>query len=167
MSVFGRGLEDWVMSDDDEDFDEAMIETKTHRNENILDELSPAPPELPTWDSVPFSNLPEVLGASFASGYELRPGPRIEGKAVLSTWLDQDGTATYHPDCEQDPYLHPPAEIFEGIRRRRPIRPDYGLTRSRLPKTVTWQQGRLEGKRLPVTLSFKSEKGKAALASFG
>ena len=171
----------WDVDDDDEVLDEAII-TRQHghvlseqedddiappAHEVAEDDFSPPPPDLPTWDTVPFSNLPDVLGPSFASGYELRPGPRIEAKHVLSTWLDQDATATYQPDCERDPYLHPPAEIIEVIKRRRPIRPYNDQTRPMVPRTANWQQGRLEGKRLPVTISFKSLEGRAALAAFG
>ena len=181
VSIFGTECPKLVIDDDDEALDEIFDSDKHHLDVSELHNLSaiyhcseegtndssPPPPEFPTWDTIPFSNLPDVVGSSFASGYDFRPGPRIGAKTPLSTWLDQDGTATYHPDCKQDPYLYPPIEISEGIKRVRPIHPYEGLTRAQAPRTITWQHGRFEGKRLPVTISFTSQKGKATLASFG
>ena len=138
-----------------------------HSIPESTDESSPPRPEFPTWDTVPIGNFPDVLGSSFSSGYELRPGPRIGGKEAFSTWLDQDGTANYHPDCKRDPYLRPPVEIFEGKKRRRPIHPDSDINKRKLRRKITWQRGRFEGKQLPVTLSFTTERGKSALISFG
>ncbi len=131
------------------------------------DDFSPPPETLPTWDDIPVSNLPPVVKPYSTSGYQLRPCPRVDGKEIFSTWLDQDATATYHPDCQHDPYLRLPLEKVEGAKRKRLNRPDGDLDRSKVPKTITWQQGRFEGKRLPVTIAFTNEKGKAALAAFG
>lgn len=129
------------------------------------DDSSPPPPDLPTWDNIPVNNKLEGLGRSF--DYELRPAPRIQGKPLFATWLDQDGTATYDPDSRLDPYIRPPAEIVERRKRRRRDRSEDDPDNAKRQKTYTWQRGRIEGKRLPVTLVFHTKQGKNALAAYG
>lgn len=132
---------------------------------NDTDDSSPPPPDLPTWDKIPINNLPDGTVPSF--DYDLRPGPRVEGRNFFSTWLDQDETASYDPNNELDPYIRPPIDILERRRRRRRDRSDTDPDRRKRQKISTWQRGRIEGKRLPVTLSFATEQGRSALGSYG
>ena len=129
------------------------------------DHSSPPLPDLPTWDEIPVNNLPEKDEPSY--DYELRPGPRVEGKQVFPTWLDQDGTETYDPNNTMDPYIRPPLEVLERRRRRRQDHHEDDANRVKRQKTSTWQHGRNEGKRLPVKFTFHTDQARSALASYG
>lgn len=142
----------------------------THpRFSSTLDDRSPQIFEVPTWDTFPINNLSQASGEPLPSKYDLRVTARNSVKAVLCTWIDQDATTTYDPKSKYDPgLLDAPAEHSLRRKRERPQRSDENLDNAtKVPKTTTWQRGRLEGKRLAVTLRLTSARGKAALEAYG
>ncbi|KAL9637959.1 MAG: hypothetical protein Q9164_001865 [Protoblastenia rupestris] len=131
---------------------------------------SPTLPELPTWASISLSDLPKSIRdkSSILPKYDFRLGPRDPDKNVPTTWLDQDATGTYDPASKRDPWLRPPLSCISRQKRPRPERRyEYLEYRSKRPKTLTWQRGRHEGKRLIVTFTFKTDNGVAILHSYG
>ena len=171
-SIFGNGSVEYAS----DLYDEVLRHKSNSEQDNLgLTLQSPArntdssssspPPDLPSWDKIPTSNLPGRTRASL--NYELRPGPRADGKLLSSTWLDQDGTATYDPNIKLDPYVQPPTEILEKRRRRRVHHSEDDPNRPKIHQKSTWQRGRIEGKRLPLTFSFATQRGKAVLISYG
>lgn len=112
--------------------------------------------------------LREMLNATSKIQYELRPGPRASENILPYTWLDEDRTGDYDPDSKLDPGIKPPAEIVSCRKRERDPNGDSdSFPKLKAPRIATWQTGRLEGRRMPVTLVFRSEKGQAFLKSLG
>ena len=104
--------------------------------------------------------------------YEFRLGPRLANSIQLGSWVDQDGSGNYDPNAKFDPAVQPLPEIPAGRKRERERegRTNVDMYREyqdKRPRRMTWRSGRLNGKRLPVTLSFKSRKSLAMLRKFG
>jgi len=130
---------------------------------NAPQDSVPPRPELPTCDTISgSSSFPFFSPAN----YKLRICARH--KLVRPTWLDQDATRDYDPNCKlkDDPGLKPPIEYTFRKRRERAEDDDNTDNSFKRPKTITWLRGRQEGCSLPVTLTFKSERGKAALKEY-
>ena len=133
-------------------------------------ELNPPPPELPCWADLDTDTLPTSLYDRDwnAPKYHFRPAPRDPDKPTFSTWVDQDATATYDPNARFDPYLRPPTDCIPKQKRPRPERAfNYTEYKNKRPRIHTWQQGRLEGKRLVVTLDFPSVNSRSVLSLYG
>ena len=148
---------------------------------NVTDELAqnvadlsppppPPPPELPCWADL----YADALSTSFyeqklhVPKYDFRLAPRHPDKPQFTTWVDQDATATYDPCDRFDPWLRPPSECIPRLKRPRLERTfNYGEYRNKRPKTLTWQRGRLEGKRLVIIFKFTSARIQAVLEHYG
>ena len=105
---------------------------------------------------------------SWRQKYDLRHGDRLRNFSTSGTWLDQDLTATYDPTGKDDPGLRPPVELLTGRKRTRDEADrSNDEHRSKLPRVLTWQYGRYEGKRLPLVFTFKAHESLEKLASFG
>ena len=130
---------------------------------NSLNSENTPPPELPSWADFDFHELPALIQRTIPK-YGFRN--RNPNKAGPLTWIDNDLTETYDPNAKHDPYLHPPKQILS--KRPKTDRPfDYSEYKAKKPKLNTWQQGRLEGQRLPVTLSFISDQARTKLQGYG
>jgi len=131
---------------------------------NPSHDIAPSKPELSAWVTVSGSSSFPVYSTA---NYGLRIDARR--KLVRPTWLDQDATRDYDPKCKlkDDPGLKPPIEYTFRKRRERVEDDDDTGNSFKRPKTITWLHGRQEGCSLPVTFTFKSERGKAALTEYG
>ena len=139
--------------------------TQHSSNTTTLSDHTALLPELPSWANLDLDD-PE---ASFeAPKYDLRLGPRDPSRIVFTTWVDQDPTATYDPSGRHDPGLKAPVNCILKPKRPRPERPfNYSVYKAKRPRLITWQRGRLEGKRKIITLVFASSQGRTFLESFG
>ena len=126
---------------------------------------TPPSPKLPSWADLDSDDAGSSLEAP---KYDLRLGPRDPNKVVLTSWVDQDRTATYDPNNSRDPWLKVPVNCILRPKRPRPERPfNYLEYKAKRPKLITWQRGRFEGKRNIAILHFVSEHGKSILKSYG
>ncbi|KAG8531198.1 uncharacterized protein KY384_004556 [Bacidia gigantensis] len=135
-----------------------------------LSERSVSPPELPRWTDLNREDIPaSVLNSEFNPlPYELRLKPRESDNCISIALGDQDATANYDPNAKHDPWLKPPVECFLRRKRPQPTRPfNYAEYRAKRPKTVTWQRGRLEGKRKVVTFKLESANAAKRMKSYG
>ena len=128
-------------------------------------EHSPPPPEFPSWETL---ESDDSLVASNAPKYDFRLGPRDPSKVLTLTWVDQDATATYDPKEKRDPWLNAPVNCILRPKRPRVERAfNYLEYKAKRPRLVTWQRGRIEGRRKVITFVFTSDHGKAILRAFG
>lgn len=126
------------------------------------------PPQLPRWADFDVNELPASIQDATLNRpkYGFRPGPRTADKVVPLTWIDNDLTDTYDPNAKDDPYLRPPNQILP--KRPKADRPfNYSEYKAKQPKSNSWKRGRLEGQRLPITLSFVSDQARTKLKGYG
>ena len=95
--------------------------------------------------------------------YDFRPFTLSFSKHI-TTWVDQDESGDFDPECEQ------PCNLIPSINKReRPICRDNGPreTTYKKPKLHTWQLGRRVGLSCPVALKLESDRGRAFLQEIG
>lgn len=124
-------------------------------------EATPPPPDLQKWQEeldTPLENdiLDEALSRT---KYDFRIAARQTHVPI--TWMDEDESGNYDPTQRRRRIMAPISK-----KRRAPWeRPEDGGPIK--PRIQTWQQGRINGKQLIVTLKISSETGKAILQAFG
>ncbi|MCJ1418178.1 hypothetical protein MMC32_004524 [Xylographa parallela] len=94
--------------------------------------------------------------------YDFRPGPR-QYTGLRTTWLDQDNSGDFDPDCEYSPLKTAIASKrqrphFDGEETDRP--------ETKKPKLFSWKLGRHHGHSCPITITLKSDRGATLLRYF-
>jgi len=124
--------------------------------------IDPQPPGVRSFylgDHISHRDKLKTLADLLEAKYHFRPGAR-ESNKVVSTWVDQDDSGNYNPDCKE-------VELAPTTKRKREIlyRSDgYENDRApKKPKAITWQLGRQIGLINPITLKCTSDRGRAFL----
>ena len=126
-------------------------------------ENTPPPEDFQKWCDELYAylpDLPDTIEDSLSSKYDFRIEVR-EKKNIPTTYLDQDESGTFDPECKKPP------ECIPLIRKKRERRERIDDVISKKVRTNTWQGGRWIGRQLPMVLKFTSEHGRAALKDFG
>ncbi|MCJ1317691.1 hypothetical protein MMC15_003017 [Xylographa vitiligo] len=100
-----------------------------------------------------------VGGGPLNQSYDFRPGPR-QYTRLRTTWLDQDKSGDFDPDCEHFP---PKAAVASKRQRPQCSGEESGRSETKKPKLFSWHSGRHHGHSCPITITLKSDRGAALL----
>ena len=100
-----------------------------------------------------------VGGGPLNQSYDFRPGPRQHTR-LRTTWLDQDNSGDFDPDCEHFP---PKAAVASKRQRLQCSGEESGRSETKKPKLFSWHSGRHHGHSCPITITLKSDRGAALL----